>query len=109
MRTIKSFTRTPFGSALAGGLIVGLLGWLAIAAGWVKSDDNSSQTATAFAPPPAQTVSDSNGGAETINQIYKQDAPGVVYIQATQSQPQPQGLNPFGPPSAGRSVATGSG
>jgi S1-C subfamily serine protease len=109
MKSMKSFARTPFGSALAGGLIVGLLGWLAIAAGWIKSDDNSDQTATAFAPPPAQTVSDSNGGAESINQIYTHDAPGVVFIQATQKQPQPQAFNPFGSPGGSRSVATGSG
>jgi S1-C subfamily serine protease len=109
MTSIRSFARTPFGSALAGGLIVGLLGWLAIAAGWIESDDGSSQTATAFAPPPAHTVSDSNGGAESINQIYSQDAPGVVFIQATQKQPQPQVFNPFGAPGGSRSVATGSG
>jgi S1-C subfamily serine protease len=109
MRPIKSFARSSFGSALAGGLIVGLLGWVAIAAGWVKSDDNSDQTATASAPPPAQTVSDSNGSAESINQIYSQDAPGVVFIQATQKQPQPQAFNPFGAPGGSRSVATGSG
>ena len=112
MKSIRSFTRSSFGSALAGGLIVGLLGWVAIAAGWVKSDDNSDQPATAFAPPPAQTVSDSNGNAESINQIYSQDAPGVVFIQATQKQPQPQVFNPFGAPGApggSRSVATGSG
>jgi S1-C subfamily serine protease len=109
MKSMKSFARTPFGSALAGGLIVGLLGWLAIAAGWIKSDDGSDQTATAFAPPPAQTVSDSNGGAESINQIYSHDAPGVVFIQATQKQPQPQAFNPFGSPGGGGSVATGSG
>jgi S1-C subfamily serine protease len=109
MKSIRSFARTPFGSALAGGLIVGLLGLLAIAAGWVKSDNDSSPTTTAFAPPPAQTVSDSNGGAESINQIYRQDAPGVVYIQSTQKQPQSPVLSPFGSPGGGRSVATGSG
>jgi S1-C subfamily serine protease len=107
---MKRFLRTPLASALAGGLIVGLLGWVAIAAGWVKSDNNSSPAATALAAPPAQTVSDKSGGAETINQIYQQDAPGVAFIQATQNQPQSQVFNPFGSPGGGGGqVATGSG
>jgi S1-C subfamily serine protease len=104
----KSFLRTPLASALAGGLIVGLLGWVAIAAGWVKSDGNSTSTTTTVASPP-ETVSDASGGAETINQIYRQDAPGVAFIQATQHTSQPQGFNPFGPQGGGSQVATGSG
>jgi S1-C subfamily serine protease len=104
---MKRFVRTPFASALAGGLIVGLLGWVAIAAGWVNSDDDSSQPATAVAAPP-QTVSDTGGGGETVNQIYRQDAPGVVFIQATQDRSQTQGFSPFPTPGGG-STATGSG
>jgi S1-C subfamily serine protease len=104
---MKRFTRTPFAAALAGGLIVGLLGWVAIAAGWVKADESSSQPATTLASP-AQTVSDTGGGAETVNEIYRQDAPGVVFIQATQGASQSQGLDPFGAPQGG-GVATGSG
>jgi S1-C subfamily serine protease len=106
---MKRFARTPLASALAGGLVVGLLGWVAIAAGWVKSDDGSSQPTTTLAGPPPETVSDTGGGAESVNQIYRQDAPGVAFIQATQNQPQSQVFNPFGAPSGGRSVATGSG
>jgi S1-C subfamily serine protease len=104
---MKRFVRTPFASALAGGLIVGLLGWVAIAAGWVNGDDDSSQPATALAAPP-QTVSETGGGAETVNQIYRQDAPGVVFIQATQDRSQTPGFSPFPTPGGG-SVATGSG
>jgi S1-C subfamily serine protease len=102
---MKRFARTPFASALAGGLIVGLLGWVAIAAGWVQSDDPGQPAATLASPP--QTVSDTSGG-ETVNQIYRQDAPGVVFIQATQDQSQTQGFSPFPTPGGG-SVATGSG
>jgi S1-C subfamily serine protease len=107
---MKSFARTPFASALAGGLIVALLGWVAIAAGWVKSDDSSTSSSqpTTLASS-AETVSDTGGGSGTVNQIYRQDAPGVAYIQATQDQPRSSGFNPFGAPPGGRSVATGSG
>jgi S1-C subfamily serine protease len=104
---MKRFVRTPFASALAGGLIVGLLGWVAIAAGWVNSDDDSGQPSTALAAPP-QTVSNTSGGGETVNQIYRQDAPGVVFIQATQDRSQTQGFSPFPTPGGG-STATGSG
>jgi S1-C subfamily serine protease len=104
---MKRFARTPFAAAVAGGLIVGLLGWVAIAAGWVEANDNSSQPATTLSSP-AQTVSDTGGGAETVNEIYRQDSPGVVFIQATQDASQSQGLNPFGAPQGG-GVATGSG
>jgi S1-C subfamily serine protease len=104
---MKRFARTPFASALAGGLIVGLLGWVAIAAGWVQTDDDSSQPAATLASP-SQTVSDTSGGGETVNQIYRQDAPGVVFIQATQDQSRTQGFSPFPTPGGG-SVATGSG
>jgi S1-C subfamily serine protease len=104
----KSFLRTPLASALAGGLIVGLLGWVAIAAGWVESDGNSNSTTTTVASPP-ETVSDTSGGAETINQIYRQDAPGVAFIQATQHTSQPQVFTPFGQQGGGSQVATGSG
>jgi S1-C subfamily serine protease len=107
---MKNFLRTPLASALAGGLVVGLLGWAAIAAGWVQSDDSGDTTTVASAPL-SQPVADSgSGAAQTINQIYRQDAPGVAFIQATQSQPQPQAFSPFGAPGGGGpSVATGSG
>jgi S1-C subfamily serine protease len=107
---MKRFARTPFASALAGGLIVALLGWVAIAAGWVESGDSSpSSSEPATLASPAETVSDSGGGGGTVNQIYHQDAPGVAYIQATQDQPRSSGFSPFGAPPGGRSVATGSG
>jgi S1-C subfamily serine protease len=105
---IKSFTGTPFGSALVGGLVVALLGWIAIAAGWVHSpSDNGGIAALAPTPLPQPAADQSSGKGLTVNQIYHADSPGVVFVQA-QEAPQPASpLNPFG--GGGGGTATGSG
>ncbi|HLM30124.1 MAG TPA: trypsin-like peptidase domain-containing protein [Solirubrobacterales bacterium] len=99
--------RTPFASAVAGGLVVGLLGWAAIAAGWVQGDDTTTTTTvSAPAGSTAQPAADETGKALSVNQIYTDDAPGVVYIEAKQAA-QPSPFNPFG--QSGGGTATGSG
>jgi S1-C subfamily serine protease len=104
----KSFFRTPFGSAIVGGLIVGLLGWIAIAAGWVGTDSAGS---SAVIPAPLTMPVSATGKvqhADVVNQIYRADSAGVAFIQAEQ-RPQPSSpLNFFGQPQGG-GVATGSG
>jgi S1-C subfamily serine protease len=105
---MKSFFRTPFGSALLGGLVVGAFGWIAIAAGWIKSDNGSSPAPamTALAAPVASHSSGDEGNV--VNQIYKSDGQGVAFVQATESAPEPSPFDPFGE-SQGGGVATGSG
>jgi S1-C subfamily serine protease len=105
---MKKLLRTPFASAVCGGIVVGLLGWAAIAAGWINSEDNSSTIAAAPATfaSPTSLASSSSGKAETVNQIYTQDSPGVVYITA-QEKAQTSPFNPFG--QSGGGTATGSG
>src|SRR4051794_3890851 len=55
MSSVKRIASSSIGAAILGGLVVGLLGWIAIAAGWVHSSNND--TSTSFAalstPPPA--------------------------------------------------------
>jgi S1-C subfamily serine protease len=108
MSKIKTFARTSFGSALVGGLVVGIFGWVAIAAGWVDAQSNDSSTAELAPPPLTQPAADEGSGKGlTVNQIYQQDAPGVAFIQAEQA-PQPASpFNPFG--GGGGGTATGSG
>ncbi len=105
---MKNFFRTSFGSALLGGLVVGVFGWIAIAAGWIKADEGSSATpaSTALAAP----IASHSGGGETnvVNQIYKADGPGVGFVQATEEAREPSPLNPFGEAASG-GIATGSG
>jgi S1-C subfamily serine protease len=107
-RRVKSFAGTPFGSAVVGGLVVALLGWVAIAAGWIhSSSDNGGTAALAPTPLPQPAADQSGGKGLTVNQIYHEVSPGVVFVQA-QEKPQPASpLNPFG--GSGGGTATGSG
>jgi S1-C subfamily serine protease len=105
---VGRFTRTSLGAALAGGLVVAVAGWIAIAAGWIQSDSDSSAT-NALAPAPlAQPAADSGGGKGlTVHQIYQQDSSGVAFIQAESAPRSPSPFNPFG--GGGGGTATGSG
>jgi len=105
---MRRVLRTPFASALAGGLVVGLLGWVAIAAGWVEAGDDGAAPA-AVATPLTEPAADEDGGpATTVNEIYTRDAPGVAFIEADVQSRQPQ-PSPFGAPEQGGGTATGSG
>jgi S1-C subfamily serine protease len=107
MNAVRRAARTPFGSAVIGGLIVAILGCIAIAAGWVKSSDNDNQiSALATTPAPQPTSQKSGGKGLTVNQIYQQDSPGVAFIQAQQA---PRPSSPFNPFGGGGGTATGSG
>jgi S1-C subfamily serine protease len=101
------FVRTSFGAALAGGLVVGIVGLIAIAAGWVKSSDGGDQGSTLAATPlPQSAPREASGKVLTVNEIYQQDSPGVAFIQAQSAPRPPSPLNPFG---GGGGAATGSG
>lgn len=108
MQRIPRLLRSSsFVSALAGGLIVAILGWVAIVAGWVEADDDSGTTLTAA--PLTETVADGDGGSTeglSVSEIYDKVAGGVVYIEA-QTQPRTSAFSPFGPQGGG--TATGSG
>jgi S1-C subfamily serine protease len=101
----REFFGTPFGSALLGGLVVGVFGWLAIAAGWIESGDDGGSTATetsVVSPISAQPVKGS-----TVSEIYRRDSPGVAYVEADlaeRANPNPFDLfgeNPDRGPAAG--------
>jgi S1-C subfamily serine protease len=104
----KHFFRTPFGSALVGGAVVAAFGWMAIAAGWVDSNQESASmpASTALAAPIA---SHDEGGSNVVGEIYKHDGQGVAFIEADQApQEEASPFNPFGEPEGG-GTATGSG
>ncbi len=74
------------GAALGGAYAVGGLG-------------NTTTVVRQVAAPAAAPVAFQQGKHRTINQIYRQAAPGVVHITSTskvQAQPDPFGGNPFG-------------
>jgi S1-C subfamily serine protease len=110
MDKLRRLASSSIGSAVIGGLVVAILGWIAIAAGWIHSSDNDTTTtipALSTTPAPQATSQQGSGKGLFVNQIYQQDAPGVAFIQA-QTKPQPSSLlNPFG--GGGGGTATGSG
>jgi S1-C subfamily serine protease len=104
---MRSFLRTPFASALAGGLVVGLLGWAAIAAGWVEAGDDGGPGTTVATPLTEPAADEGGKGGATVNEIYDQAAPGVAFIRADNASGGAQ-PSPFGGPEGG-GTATGSG
>src|SRR5436190_10883290 len=113
MSNVKRISSTPLGAAVIGGLIVAIVGVIAITAGWVHSSSTSTPTTTfASAPLPQPASQQTSGKGLTVNQIYKQDSPGVVFIQSTLKSQGTSLLNPFGGgggSSGGGGTATGSG
>jgi S1-C subfamily serine protease len=109
MSKLKSNFRSPFFSALLGGLVVAVFGWIAIAAGWIESDGGSTTTVAA---PLTAPVKDSSGDGDTnvVNQIYKADGDGVAFIESQIEAPETESFNPFGEVEPeGGGTATGSG
>jgi S1-C subfamily serine protease len=109
MKRIRRLARSPFGSAVLGGLVVGLLGWGAIAAGWIDSGEEPT-AATAVAPLAAPVASRDSGDTNLVGEIYKRDGKGIAFIEADQEarRGEPSPFNPFGE-SEGGGTATGSG
>ena len=107
MSTVKRIASSSVGAAVIGGLIVVVFGTIAIAAGWIHSSGSDTTTAAlAPAPVPQPASQQTSGGGLTVNEIYKQDSPGVAFIQAQQKPQSPSLLNPFG---GGGGTASGSG
>jgi S1-C subfamily serine protease len=105
----NSFLRSSFAAALLGGAVVAVFGAIAISAGWIQSDSDS--TTTVAAPITAPVSADSSDGDTTlVNQIYKADGDGVAFISAEQAAQEAPGSSPFGAPeSEGGGTASGSG
>jgi S1-C subfamily serine protease len=99
------FSRTSFGSAMLGGLVVAALGWVVIAAGLVHASSEDEPTVSALTPAPVNAKEDGDG--TTVAQIYRSESPGVAFISA-QQRPQSSPLDLFGAPEGG-GTATGSG
>ena len=108
MSRLASYARSPFGSAVLGGLVVAILGWVAIAAGWIESEDSggSGNVVLPISQPAPGGDGAEAGGGVSVSQIYDRTSPGVAHIEATGVSP--QGPVPFGGP-APRQTATGSG
>ena len=104
----NSKLRSPFFSALLGGLVVAVAGLIAIAAGAVHSGGGS--TTTVASPLTSPVDAKEEKGTNVVNQIYKADGQGVAFIES-QLEPQESGFfSPFGEPEReSGGTATGSG
>ncbi len=110
MSKVKRISSTPLGAAVIGGLIVAVIGLIAIATGLVHSSGSSDNTVATLAPAPLpQPASQTSGKGQTVNQIYKEDSPGVVFIQSTLKSQGSSPLDPFGGSGSSGGTATGSG
>jgi S1-C subfamily serine protease len=108
MSRARRFLRTPFGSALLGGAVVGAFFWIAVAAGWIEAESQPAQVAQ---PLPAPIEAKSSSDPNLVNEIYRRDGRGVAFIEATEPPEEaPSPFNPFGEEGPrGGGVATGSG
>jgi len=110
MSKARRIFRTPLGSALIGGIVVGAFFWIAIAAGWI--DAKGSTTTTIPAPLATPVSSKESEDTTLVNQIYRHDGQGVAFIEATEA-PEETSASPFNPfgeeESRGGGIATGSG
>jgi len=111
MSKIDQKLRSPFGSALLGGLVVAVAGWIAIAAGAIQSDGGSTTTVATPIAAPVDAKSD-DGDGNLVNQIYKADADGVAFIESAVEPQESEGVapfSPFGEPEPEGGTSTGSG
>jgi len=104
----QSKLRSPFFSALLGGLVVAVVGLIAIAAGVVDSGGGSTTTVASPLTAPVDAKEEDN--SNVVNQIYKADGDGVAFIESQLEPQESEFFNPFGEPEAeSGGTATGSG
>jgi S1-C subfamily serine protease len=106
MNALRRFFGTSFGSAVAGGLVVLVLGLVLIQTGAIDTSDDSPSSSIVAPAALARPASDSGGHALTVNEIYDRDAEGVAFIKSEIVQQTP---SVFGLPQQQQSTATGSG
>ncbi|MSO40921.1 MAG: trypsin-like serine protease [Solirubrobacterales bacterium] len=106
MKGARNFLGTSFGSAVTGGLVVAVIGLVAIETGLIDTGGDGGTTTVAAAPL-TQPASDTTAKGNSVSQIYNQDGDGVVFIQSQITQKVSSPFN-VGPQSQS-STATGSG
>ena len=94
--------RNPFVAGLLGGLVVLIAGVIAVEAGWVGEEKTTVVQGAAV----STGGNSGEGQGMTVNEVYKRDGPGVVFISAEVTTQQE---SPFGLPQEQRGQATGSG
>jgi S1-C subfamily serine protease len=103
LQRIRDRARQPFFAALLGGLVVLIAGVIAVAAGWVGTEEKTTVVQGSLERADAKSTS----AGLTINDIYDRDGPGVVFIRAEVEQEVESPFDLF--PQRQRGEATGSG
>jgi len=80
MQMLRRFLSTSFGSAVAGGLVVLILGVVLIETGVVDAKNDSSSSSIVAPAALARPASESGGKGLTVNQIYDRDSLGVAVV-----------------------------
>ncbi len=100
-------TLNPLLSAVIGGLIVAIVGIVAISAGWIKSEDGEK---TIVKQKSISKPSQKNGEGPTVAEVYDKESSGVVFIKAQiTTGGGGDSPSPFGTPEPRRGTASGSG
>jgi len=106
---LKRVLQSSLLSAALGGVIVGAVFMLAIAAGWIEGEDGGSTTVTAPVAAPI-SVRDDGEDVNLVNEIYRRAGDGIAFIKSELGSEAAPGLSPFGEPEPeGEGAATGSG
>ena len=121
-RTLRNVLAKPLVAGIAGGLVVAILGLLAIRAGWLDVDEGSAAAGAGL--PPLSSASEIDGrnsdsvpetepaadGPLTAGAIYERAADSVAFIEAERkARSASPGLSPFGPMPQEGGAASGSG
>ncbi len=104
----QAILRSPFGSAIAGGLVVAAFGWAAIAAGLVQASSEGEGADLPAVNAPVDATPAGEGEGTAVARIFEADSGGVAFIEAERGSSAPSPLNPFGDPGGG-GTASGSG
>ncbi len=102
MNSSRSSFRQSLTAAVFGGLLVAVLGFAAVSAGWIGKTETIRQTVTTTTMPVT-----AGEGENLVNQIYERLGDGVGFITANGAGEGSGELNPFG--GGGSGTATGSG
>jgi S1-C subfamily serine protease len=106
VHSVRRFFSTSFGSTIAGGLVVLVLGLILIQVGVVDTGNDSDSSGVIAPAALAQPASNSQAKGLTVHDIYQRDAQGVAFIS---SQIVQNSQSVFGFPQRQQSTATGSG
>src|SRR5688500_400791 len=99
LQRLQDLLRYPLASAVLGGLIVLVVGAIVVGVGWVGKTEQT----TVSQPVVGTPAGASSESGLTVNEIYRKDGPGVVFIRAAVVQ---RSQSPFGLPEEQRGQAT---